>query len=925
MSLSAVKSSIFAVFVVFFVFFISTSALAEERFWVGGAGASLAATSSWSSVEGSLCTENTGASVPGFDDVMIFDSACVNSSATSTNGIHVKGIEMRSGYTGTVRMGTTYVVGPSGFNQAGGTFNAGTRHAFIIGDFTLTGGVYNASTFRTTINGNFDVQGGTFNHNGGSVDLSYGASSTLGTLPILNDLHITDGLLGRWKMDEGSGTTVFDSSGMATPFHGTTTVGQHDWVSDAPNLDFLGSSTLQFSGTSGIRITAGTNVNRFSLAPGEMTVSAWVKVSSTTMGIIAANDYTGNNNLWLLQAMNGKFQFRTKSCGNNSATSCLQSGGTTVNVQIESDSHELDEWVHVAGTKTRDLMTLYVNGVAEVSSTSPQYFTHPNSPFCIGSRSNGTNCDSSPFRGNIADVRVYNRALSATEIAALANGQEYAAGTNISIAHTLSSDLEVVGNLSISHAILNLNGHNLTLGATSTIGSKGVLRLQGGETLTNFINATTTGVVEYSGSGSYNSLIAGDEYYDLVFNGSGDWTLDGDLAVRSSLTLLAGDFIQSTHSLSLANDLTIASGASFIKSSDGSAVTISGSSTISDLNATKQNIGNVVLSSAAVALASGVKAESINIPIDSQLTTHGYNLDITDDLTIGGTLDATSDQANNSVITLGGDWLMSGVFTADNSTVVFSSSSQSIEGVTTFYNFTKQASGVDTLTFPVGAIQTISGTLILRGVSESERLSLRSVTPGSSWRINPQGVVDVAYVDVQDSTNLAKRPIEYTSNSLNSGNNINWYLLKNDNSGSRNSSITDGSEPVSDLVSQIIARINELKSQLSILGKTTLNQKPSIRPIFTRTLSLGMEGQDVMELQKLLNRLGFSVAISGPGSAGAETTFFGRLTTMALTRLQEAYAQEILTPVGLSVGTGIFGPATKAWVDGRLAGDLPNL
>jgi len=81
---------------------------------------------------------------------------------------------------------------------------------------------------------------------------------------------------------------------------------------------------------------------------------------------------------------------------------------------------------------------------------------------------------------------------------------------------------------------------------------------------------------------------------------------------------------------------------------------------------------------------------------------------------------------------------------------------------------------------------------------------------------------------------------------------------------------------------------------------------------FTRNLSVGTTGADVKDLQKLLNAKGFMVAASGAGSAGSETEYYGQLTANAVAAMQEAYASEVLAPLGLTAGTGYFGAATRA-------------
>jgi peptidoglycan hydrolase-like protein with peptidoglycan-binding domain len=79
---------------------------------------------------------------------------------------------------------------------------------------------------------------------------------------------------------------------------------------------------------------------------------------------------------------------------------------------------------------------------------------------------------------------------------------------------------------------------------------------------------------------------------------------------------------------------------------------------------------------------------------------------------------------------------------------------------------------------------------------------------------------------------------------------------------------------------------------------------------FKRTLSLGNTGADVKALQVALNKLGFTVSKSGPGSPGNETTMYGPNTARAVSLFQQAYSAAVLTPTGLKYPTGTFGPAS---------------
>ncbi len=75
-----------------------------------------------------------------------------------------------------------------------------------------------------------------------------------------------------------------------------------------------------------------------------------------------------------------------------------------------------------------------------------------------------------------------------------------------------------------------------------------------------------------------------------------------------------------------------------------------------------------------------------------------------------------------------------------------------------------------------------------------------------------------------------------------------------------------------------------------------------------RPLTVGANGEDVRCLQRYLNWSGMTVATTGVGSPGFESTYFGPLTASAVTRWQIAHTAYVLSPAGLTTGTGYFGP-----------------
>ncbi len=116
-------------------------------------------------------------------------------------------------------------------------------------------------------------------------------------------------------------------------------------------------------------------------------------------------------------------------------------------------------------------------------------------------------------------------------------------------------------------------------------------------------------------------------------------------------------------------------------------------------------------------------------------------------------------------------------------------------------------------------------------------------------------------------------------------------------------------------VEELTAQINALMAQLSSLQGTTSTtpSAASCASVFTKTLKQGMTDAEVMNLQKVLNmNAATQVASTGVGSKGMETSYFGAMTKAAVVKFQEMYAADILTPNGLTKGTGLVGASTRA-------------
>lgn len=93
------------------------------------------------------------------------------------------------------------------------------------------------------------------------------------------------------------------------------------------------------------------------------------------------------------------------------------------------------------------------------------------------------------------------------------------------------------------------------------------------------------------------------------------------------------------------------------------------------------------------------------------------------------------------------------------------------------------------------------------------------------------------------------------------------------------------------------------------------NSAPKEKFIFNKNLRPQMTDKDVYELQKFLNNNGFILSNEGVGSPGNETDYFGTLTQNALIKFQNNFKKEILEPINIEEGTGVFGEMTREFVN----------
>lgn len=217
------------------------------------------------------------------------------------------------------------------------------------------------------------------------------------------------GLVGHWKLDETSGTTAYDSSGLGN--NGTLTNGPA--ISTGTPSKFFSTRSVSFDGVDDYLTTPdtgasnGTGVYHFDDSE-NFTLSAWYKGSDTSTNSDWGKVLMGRDSadIWAnLVLRNGKVEFIHYNAGwlhNLVSTTTVTDGA----------------WHHIAYINRLDKTgSIYIDGKHEVTGSSA--FDDATRRFVISGFMKGY---SGVFTsGSLDDIRVYNTALSGDAIRDLAS------------------------------------------------------------------------------------------------------------------------------------------------------------------------------------------------------------------------------------------------------------------------------------------------------------------------------------------------------------------------------------------------------------------------------------------------------------------------------------------------------------------------
>jgi hypothetical protein len=228
-------------------------------------------------------------------------------------------------------------------------------------------------------------------------------------------------LIGWWKLDEGSGDTVFDLSSSAkngtirNADSGGLGDGGSVWVND-PERGIV----LSFNGDNSEGAIVSTDlIIPFMDLDNDFTWALWVKQEGDGTGVnevILGNRYGGTptpGSGQFIKFTSTRFEY--------------YHGGH--NGTIDYDDPTPGEWVHMVVVKDGATLTHYRN--AEPAGTETTTATIDENPFGMGGDATNT---TEMWSGYLSDVRLYTKALTAAEILGVMQGSgeawPYASGPN---------------------------------------------------------------------------------------------------------------------------------------------------------------------------------------------------------------------------------------------------------------------------------------------------------------------------------------------------------------------------------------------------------------------------------------------------------------------------------------------------------------
>ena len=238
-----------------------------------------------------------------------------------------------------------------------------------------------------------------------------------------------------WDLDETTGTTAADSIGSS---NGTLV----NFPLDDSQWSCLNGGSLLFDGADDYVLLPTESDYDFTTA---VTVAVWVNV--TSFGVAEQAIITKGDTAWRLER--------------NAGTNTLQFAvdGLTTNTVVQGSISVNDKkWHHVAGVYDGSQLLLYVDGQLDNSATATGTMSTNNSAVLFG---DNAEIGGRYFKGLMDDVYIYDTALSAASVLALARGSQLGGWKLDETSGLTATDESAYGNNGI---LVNMVGTEWTTG-----------------------------------------------------------------------------------------------------------------------------------------------------------------------------------------------------------------------------------------------------------------------------------------------------------------------------------------------------------------------------------------------------------------------------------------------------------------------------
>jgi hypothetical protein len=269
---------------------------------------------------------------------------------------------------------------------------SGTAYSLMPNNFSATGGTSHSQNISGLLNGqsyNYYVkcQDAAGNANPADYTISFSVSGGGGTPPI------DQGMVGYWKFDEGSGQAASDISGNS---NNATLVNSPVWAAGKSGTG------LQFSGNNYISIPSSPVLSGGS----GLTVSMWVNTSA----IGSKNILSKRHGTTPYSSYNMTVDTQTN---NRASCSVTNNSGASASAGAAANTFTRGVWQHIVCVYNGSNVRMYTNGVHNGFTNNLTGTVYSSNNLLYIPMSN------SAFSGSLDEVRIYNRALSAEEVAQL--------------------------------------------------------------------------------------------------------------------------------------------------------------------------------------------------------------------------------------------------------------------------------------------------------------------------------------------------------------------------------------------------------------------------------------------------------------------------------------------------------------------------